>query len=248
MPVYKKRRVVRRRRYGGIRRRVGIKPTEGLRQVYTSVRSRRTHYFKRLGQELILASNSANQPFWTTSNASLVTNTPSADDFGTWQCGGAFRFMINSILQPGDFGQLFDRYKITGVKLKFLFQVNNSTGQGLGNTSPLPILTYSFDGDDANAPSTKLDVAVKQYAKERVMNANRSFSIFIKPRISKLVYTSGLTPGYSSEKPMWIDMSRDDIEHYGLKFWINNWYSDHPTSSFKLTVVPTYYLACKDTQ
>lgn len=239
-------RKVRRRRYGGVRFRATKNKTTMLMSVRP--RSRATHYFKRLGSEYILGcSTVSNQPAWTTTNNSLATGTPSLDDFGTYQLGGAFKFKLVNVLQPADFGTLFDRYKIMGVKLKFLFQVNNSTGQGLGNTSPLPILTYSFDGDDAAVPSDKNSVAVKQYAKERIMNANRTFSVYIKPRVDKLVYAGAVTSGYTSERACWLDMANDSIEHYGLKFWINNWYSDAPSSSFKLTIVPTYYLACKDT-
>lgn len=205
------------------------------------------HRFKRLGTDLILSNDNTNAPVWTSQNATLVQTPNYADDFGTYALGGAFRFMLNGLLEYNDFTQLFDRYKITGIKLKVMFQCNQSGTPG-GTRAPLPLMTYAFDCDDANAPANGNIVRVKQYAKQRILNGSSSFNIFIKPRITKALYANALTAGYSSEAPTWIDATRADIEHYGLKFWINNWFADHDTSSYKLTITPTYYFSCKDTQ
>lgn len=249
MPYARMRRVGR-RRYSGIRRRVnkfGVRKAGRL--TMPSLRTRRTHFFKRLGQEIILANSTiGNQPSWTASgNGSVLAGGNLTDDFGTWQLGATLKFMLQCVTDPADFTSLFDRYKIVGVKLNFLFQ-SNLSGLSGGNTSPLPLLTYAFDGDDANVPADKTTVQVKQYAKQRILNGNRSFSIFIRPRLDKLVYAGAVSSAYTSERACWLDAARTDVQHYGLKMWINNWYSDPATSSYKLTIQPTYYLACKDTQ
>lgn len=208
----------------------------------------KTHIFKRFAQDVVVANTS--NGMWITSDAGSQCTQIAAvtDDFGTQQGGFGMEFKINACIESTDFTQLFDRYKIVGVKLKFLYQNNMSGIPGTGATAPLPRITYAFDADDASVPANRLAVAVKGYAKERVLNGNRQFSVFIRPRLDKLVYQQGLTSAYSSERACWLDCVNDGVPHYGLKVWINNWYSDSSTSSQKLTIQPIYYLALKDTQ
>lgn len=247
MPFRKVRKVVRRRRYGTRSRFVTRSlATRDYKVPYSRLGNRGVHTFKRYGATMMLG-NSGNAVAWTKDNSLNVT-TPSSDDFGTVQLGGAFRFMLSSVLENTDFSNLFDRYKLTGVKLKILFQSNISGVSGVGARSLLPIMNYSFDGDDATAPPGRNTIQVKTYCKEKILNGNRPFSIYIKPRISKLVYAGLTTSAYSSEKPVWLDMNNMDVEHYGLKFWINNWLADTDASSQKLTIQPIYYFACRDTQ
>lgn len=183
---------------------------------------------------------------FASNQASGLTQT--TDDFGTRQGGIGISFNLQACMDYNDFTQLFDRYKITGIKLKFLFQNNVSALQAVGNRAPLPLITYAFDADDANSPPTRQAVAVKQYAKEKILNGNRTFSVFYKPRLSKLVYNGIITSAYTSSKPEWLDCNNPSVPHFGVKLWLNNWYSDTDTSSMKLTIQPIYYLAMKDTQ
>ena len=147
---YRRRRIVRKRRYGGIRRRMVMSPTgkSGLINVLKSVRPRslRTHYFKRLAQDITLSVDSAlNEPKWS-GNACLSTGVNLSDDYGTWQTGMGMNFNLSECIDSSELTSLFDRYKILGVKLKFLFQSNHSGYPG-GNRAPLPVLTYAFDAD-----------------------------------------------------------------------------------------------------
>lgn len=188
----------------------------------------------------------SNQPLWS-GNACLSTPTILSDDYGTWQTGIGMNFNLSEVVQTSDFTSLFDRYKILGVKLKFLFQ-SNQTGIPGGTRAPLPTIVYSYDADDQDSPTTKSIVQVKQYAKERILNGNRTFSVFYKPRVARMVYQDLVNTAYESAKAPWLDCTNSTVPHYGLKLWINNWFSDYNTSSYKLTISPTYYLAMKDTQ
>lgn len=248
MPFRRIRRI-RRRRYGGIRKRLAMVQARGSRPIYDSIKpaSRRVHRFKRFGQPIIL-SNSANAPLLTDTGGTSSTITVALDDFGTQQVGWSSQFQLNACQEYQDFTQLFDRYKIVGVKLKFMYQANCVTNNTQGVPSaPMPLITYSYDADDNNSPTNRTAVQVKQYAKEKLLNANRPFSVFYKPRISKLVY-NGITPAYTTSRPEWLDCSNSSVPHYGVKFWINNWLADSGQSNSKLTIQPIYYLALRDTQ
>lgn len=183
----------------------------------------------------------------TDGNGSIAIGNQVADTGATVQFGGGIRFQMQSALEYVDMTQFFDRYKITGVKLKFLYQHNNASNNNTGNNSVFPILNYSFDGDDDTIPSDYPTLAVKQYTKQTILNANFYKSVYIKPRITKEVYRTALTTGYTSERACWLDCANVNIAHFGLKLWIQNW-NPGLTTINQLTIEPTYYFALKDTQ
>lgn len=235
----------RRRRRLGIRR----KATASGMRLRISGAMTKPHVFKRIGQ-LMRIGNSAisGNPVATSSgNNSLIMGTASADTLNTTQVGGSVLFKMDSATDFGDFSQLFDRYKITGVKLKFLYQSNIANADSTSGSNALPLMNYSFDADDADIPTNLDQVQRKQYCHQKILNGNYTFSIFIKPRILKEVYSSLTSTGYNSAKATWLDSNNAGVPHYGLKFWINNW-TPGATKFHQLTIQPTYYLALKDTQ
>lgn len=207
-------------------------------------------HVKRVGQIMrIYNSAITGQPTVLSNdgNGSISVSGTSADTAATVQFGGAMRFMLKSVIESSDLTQLFDRYKIKGVKLKFLYQSNLANSDSTTGTNALPIMSYSFDGDDDTNPTSYTDLARKQYTKQKILNGNYFFSIYLKPRVTKEVYRTALTTGYTSEKACWLDCNNDDIAHFGLKLWINNW-NPGSTKFNQLSIQPTYYLALKDTQ
>jgi hypothetical protein len=167
-------------------------------------------------------------------------------------------FQLDDVLQSGDFVQLFDRYKIVGVKLKFTYQCSiggdQANWQSAGPLSQvLPIIDFTYDADDANPPTTRALIQVKAYAKQRILQANQTFSMYYKPRVTKTVYNGGPPNpvAYTTEKPCWLDCANPDVQHYGFKAWISSWpySSTAPTSTNGvLTIQPVYYIMCRDTQ
>lgn len=244
----RKPRVSRRKRYVGLR--------SYMRNGAQIVKLRSKKYskpscFKRLGQ-LIMIGNKANG-----ADGPGIINTADGNgscQVGSWgtagymntaQVGGSLQFKLESAVDYGDFAQLFDRYKITGVKLKFMYQENIGS---TGNNSLLPTFNYSFDGDDADVPTTQLMVTKKQYCHSKVLNGNKSFSLFIKPRITAPTTLSGT---YTTSKAKWVDCNTGTgVPHYGVKFWLKDWtYGTVSTPVLNLlTIQPTYYFALKDTQ
>lgn len=199
------------------------------------------HIFRRLANEVALV-NSGEFPLWT---ANVNSSGGSPDDFGTTQTGCAFKFTLNDLIEANDFITLFDRYKILGVKLNFLYQANMAEQT---SKAPLPIIHYSTDYDDATAPASEDKVKNKYNCKTKVLNANRTFSVYIKPRVAQNVYSASLTSAYGNIKAPFIDCTYSQVEHYGLKVWIRNWSAVSGTATSKLTVQPVYYLQCKDSQ
>lgn len=246
--AYRRIRKIRRRRYGGVRKAFKKNTRGKVDLVYRPVRMG-LHHFKRFGQPIVVSNSAGAMSLNDGGIGNCSTIVQNLDDFGTIQGGFSMQFQLNACQEYSDFTQLFDRYKITGVKLKFMYQANSISNNTFGSPSaPMPLLTYAFDADDAVAPPSRTSVQVKQYAREKLLNGNRPFSVYYKPRISKLVYNNALASAYTSSKPEWIDCGNVSVPHYGIKMWINNWLADAAQSNCKLTIQPIYYLSCRDTQ
>lgn len=238
------------------RRRLNI-----LRSVYPrrSIASR-THIVKRLGQDIVYSVQPASgaQPGYPTlaytGNGSAQIGSIGAGSLaGTASFGSSLQFKLESVIDPTDLSQLFDRYKIVGVKLKCLFMQNTSDTAG---GSMLPLLHYAQDYDDSSVPTSELAVMSKAYCKTKVLNANRPFSIYLKPRVTKTLDTvtggSITAIGLSSERSPFIDCSYQAVPHYGLKMWCDFWnvinVQNVPEPKLAFKIQPVYYLALKDTQ
>lgn len=232
----------------------------------------RTHMVKRLGQVMTITNAGyAGDPVVDQSAGGAIgIGLPSAWTSGTgfpsWGVGGALLFRADATVDFNDLAALFDRYKLTGVKLDVMYQQNVSIGSedtlsvGANHvvSTCLPVMNYAYDFDDSQAPNQMTDVTVRGYCKRRVLNANKPFSIFIKPRVLKAAIVDPIadTLAHTSERAPWLDCKNADVRHYGLKFWLSNFpigtVNADPEQRAKvtaqLTIQPTYYFALRDTQ
>ena len=164
------------------------------------VRRQRTgrmrHYFKRswLG--------SANVQTSITENPSFV--------------GSLFR--LNQVPDYTEFTNLFDNYKIHGIKMTF-YRPSLSNSDAL-NTQVL--LHTVYDYDDASAPSSVNQMV--QYDNYKVVSLTNQFmkngkvTRFFKPRTLTEVYRGPASTGYSPTTRGVFDTQYNDIPHYGLKW------------------------------
>lgn len=206
------------------------------------------HPIKRLGRPMFIQNTAAagGGPQLTNDGAgSMFMGTPVPGQLpGTWEAGISTQFQLSSCLDFADLTALFDRYKIVGVALKIQYLQNASFIPGVAN---LPTLHYAFDGDDATTPGTALLVLAKGYCKTRTLNANRPLSVYVKPRITKEVYNSPLSTGYTSEKACYLDCASDSVPHFGLKMWLSDWVGGAENNN-AIRIQPIYYLKMRDTQ
>lgn len=242
MPYAPKRRVPAWKKKASSRR---VRRRAPLRSKYS--RKFNSHVFKRRCASIIVGLDGNNIP-------TLIQDGNGAMSLGsqgtgilsnTAQFGMSYNAQLKHAVEATDFTQLFDRYRITGVKLKILYQNN----MGDPNSHCLPGMSTAWDGDDAGIPSNKEDVTRKYRARTSILSANKPFSIYFRPRVTKSVYQSGLTTAYTSERSCYLDCNNSAIEHYGYKFWIDSWLATTGAQSGQLlTIEPTLYLSMKDPQ
>lgn len=210
----------------------------------------KVYRFKRLTREVRLAhyAGAAANQFVEEDSANILTAATgtvwAAESMpSTYQNQYACTHSLNQLEAPGDFTQLFQQYKITGVKATFLYQVTDAPTNG---GSVMPTILYAVDGDDA-FPPTYSQLRQKQNVKQKILTANKPFSIYYKPKISGTLTAGGVNTSNSLVTKGWINSAVANADHYGLKFGINNMYSTTSVNT-QLEIKFTYYLAMKDVQ
>lgn len=213
----------------------------------------KTYKFKRFGLDCQIVNTSAGAVNLNTTASGWALTGASTDVNGTYQFGGAMQFQLNQTLEVTDFATLFDRYKITGVKVSIIPLGSYSGGGSVQNqnVSNYPTIAIAVDSDDASLPGSWNQVAVKQGA--RVMKLNKTCSMYIKnPKLASAVF-NGITNAYS-QKTGYLDMNSTDVPHYGLKYWIRECPLPNPPAAAvtgansMFRVVTKFYLSMKDPQ
>lgn len=164
----------------------------------------------------------------------------------TGEQGFAFQFNLSALPNVSEFINLFDRYKIMGVKLRVMF-LQNSQDVGTLTSVSIPVIHYVYDCDDANPPTTEAEMLQKNFLKTRRLD--QPFNYYIKPKATSEVFASVSSTGYSVSKSMWIDMNSPQIPHFGFKAWISNGVSTPITTVLgRFRIYATYYIALRDPQ
>lgn len=204
-----------------------------------------SYIFRRQAQ-LIRITQTAAGAITVTDNGTgaIATSSTTSDSMtNTIQWGNAFMFKLSNVIESADFVNLFDRYKILGVKLKVMYQSETAS---VGSQGCLPIFNYASDFDDFSPPSSLNAVEAKQRARSVILTANRPVNIYVKPKVAAALYQSLLT-GYEVKKAPFINSTYPDVQHYGVKTWINNFYAPAGANN-QITIQATYVLSCKDPQ
>lgn len=164
----------------------------------------------------------------------------------TGEQGLSFQFNLSALPNASEFVNLFDRYRINGVKLRIMF-LSNSNDTGVASTLSIPIMHYIYDVDDASPPTTENEILQKNFLKTRRLDS--PFTYYLKPKATSEIFASASSTGYSVAKSMWIDMNSPNIPHFGFKAWIGNGNATPQQQVIgRLKVYATYYIALRDPQ
>lgn len=198
--------------------------------------------FKRAGQEqTIMNTGPGTVALTNTGITGWALSSTTADANNLYQFGGAFQAQLDQCQAYTDFVSLFDRYKISGVKVKFIPLTTQATV-----SSAVPMIAYAIDLDDASVPSSYAEINQKYNVHKKRLD--KPCSIFIKPRIAQAIY-SGLTSGYAiGQKNTYIDCNDSGVPFYGLKYWIRDVSLGGTTTNTVVRIETTYYLSLKDSQ
>lgn len=143
---------------------------------------------------------------------------------------------------PGvtDFTNLFDRYMITYVKVRYHLKIDPSAQ--VASAASFPKLYYLRDYDDSNAPASLDEMRQHSKVTYRVMNPNKPITFGFRPATLAEVYRSPLTTSYSPKWNQWIDMADTTVPHFGWKIGVD----DFTNTNYRCEVEAQIWFKCKD--
>lgn len=231
------------------------------RKIKMSKHVKNSYHFKRLTQSIqIYHNNGKAGDIWNINDPAGQLTPLYADNTvwgssalsGTYTNSFVLSQRLNNLQAPSDFTNLFDRYKLNGCKVTFMYQISEATA---GAQQVLPMLSYAVDYDDLSPP-TENQMRQKQDVKRKILTANRPYSIYFKPKRLVTVadpagtVNTGLTTSMITSQG-WINCDYPQVTHLGLKFKLDNLYSGLPATTNVqaiLDVNVSYYFSCKDPQ
>jgi len=163
----------------------------------------------------------------------------------------AYQFTLDSLPNHTEFTNLYDLYKINGIKLSFVPTASeyiNSTTSSVVAQNGFQRFNSVIDYDDTSVPVNENELL--QYATLKTTPGTRTHSRYFKPRILQTVEEIvGATLGSSSSAPKWISTLSPSVEHMGVKIFVPPPVSGSGIgAAITYTVYATYYLQCRNTK
>lgn len=178
-----------------------------------------------------------------------LTWTPdTASTAGFWRNPG---YTLNTMPSATDVTNLFDQYKINGVKVTFRPRYDNFAGNDTTDTTA-PGVTNQGTCDvhcivdpycqltpSGTYTNTNLNVFLEN-GKVRTFSGTKPFSIFVKPTVDLDI--AGITGARRGRS--WVSTLQGGITHYGAQFFVAD---PGLTGNFNQAwdVYFTYYIACR---
>lgn len=153
---------------------------------------------------------------------------------------GSFAFRFDQLILSQKLNTLFDRYKINGVRVKFMPRFNAGVyGQGVG----APQIRLIHDYDDSSTTATPASIWARL---GKTYTLDKPISIYVRPKTRTIVYggvdaTKNMVMAYSSKAIGYIDMVNQTVPYFGLKFAMR----DVP-DGWTCRIETTYYVSVKN--
>ena len=187
----------------------------------------------------------------TTYRYSRYATDPLDIDLNSVSQGYGTEFALQNVKAYTDFSGLYDSFMITGVQMRIQLITNPNNTYPTNNSSflqPLnwyPKIWYVFDNDDSAALSLS-QIRERQGVKCKVLQPNKTLTMFVKPNVAVQTYRTSTTTGYAPKR-MFLDMATGyNVPHYGFKYVLDsNGYDPADNNPFRIRVEYKYYLKFK---
>ncbi len=117
---------------------------------------------------------------------------------------------------------LYDMYRIDRIEVTIcpILTTNVVKGTLGADFLGIPILSTCIDHDDSSTPGT-LSVVLSNPTCVVHGPLDRTITRSFTPMIAMSAYQGAFT-GYTAEQPQWLDASTPDVQHYALKYAVEN--------------------------
>lgn len=168
----------------------------------------------------------------------MSTITGSAG-YAPFQSYSQIRFA--NVINSTEFSALYDQYVIDKVKIQLWLKID--PGAQTAALAVQPKLYWVRDQDDQSLV-TMNEMREHSHCKIAVLRTDRPVTIWVKPNVLNLIYRGAVTSSYVPKFNQWIDMANTDVDHFGIKYNID----DLTNTNYKVDVETTYYFRCKNTR
>lgn len=173
----------------------------------------------------------------------------------TWNGGttGQFVFQLNNLPNASEFVNLFEQYKINGVKLTF---IPNYTGDDAAQAEANVVISggpawhtapriYTVIDKDGDYQTSTENAMLENNNARLVRNPYRQFTVYVKkPAVQFEVGTGAVFSQAAPKASPWLDCKNSQVNHYGAA--IAGILSSGTLSAVvRYQVIATYYMAFK---
>jgi len=126
-------------------------------------------------------------------------------------------FQLDKTEQYTELVNLFDQYRITGIKVQGFPRFNMFDIQGATSTfTHVPPLLAVIDTDDATTPTDYKDLISDEHC--LTLDPYKPFKFTFRPKCAQSQFGSTAFGQYGvTESTQWMNCASDDIEYYGVK-------------------------------
>lgn len=132
-----------------------------------------------------------------------------------------YQFKLDNVVNPQDFTNLYDSYKINKIQL-FLEPTANQTNTPVNYPVQRKIAVV-HDYTDANPLTQEDDYLEYANCKRYNIVRNNAIKITLFPKIKNIIENvDGAATAYTSlsSNKVWLDMDNDEVPHFGLKIFV----------------------------
>lgn len=206
-------------RYGRFLRRFGGK-SRGLSMARLGLPIRRRMF--RSNQRKKIVNKIHRYVRWADKDTSYPgDNGPSLILQGAGNQNLVYTFKLDNIVNPGDFTNLYDQYRINKVTL-YMERIYNQTGDSA--VSPYnQKISVVHDYNDANPLTQEDDYLEYSNCKRYNPIGNGAIKITLYPKINNIVENvGGASNAFTSmnSNKVWLNIQEDEVPHFGLKVFI----------------------------
>lgn len=189
---------------------------------------------------------------WCDKDTTYVTSALGPNEI--FETGSArhltYQFKLDNVVNPSDFTNLYDMYKINKIQL-FFEPSTNQTAYG-GSPVGLPIqkkMRVVHDYTDATPLANEDDYLEYANCKSYNIVRNNSIRITLYPKIKNIIENvGGGATAYTtlSSSKAWLDIDNDEVPHFGLKVFIPPNVMAEGQLMFKVRA--KYWISCKNSK
>jgi len=133
----------------------------------------------------------------------------------------AYQFKLDNVVNPADFTNLYDSYKINKITLHIepLFTSTNQYFNNLNIFSKKIRVVHDYN--DANVLTQEDDYL--EYSNCKSYSPTRTIKVTLYPKIqSGMLNTGGAVNAFASQasSKLWLNVDNDEVPHFGVKVFI----------------------------